>query len=139
MAGVRGPSPESFSLARPNRRARNIGIALLLLSVVFFGVNYAQKWWLNRQIEQRAAQLQQRIDQQEAWNAQLRQDIIYYRSKPFIMDEARVLGMSRSGETLISIHWALTQPRVVHVQAHRPVAREQSPAQHLLAAAFSNP
>jgi len=122
MAGVRGPSPNSFSLTRPNRRARNIGIALLLLSVVFFGVNYAQKWWLNRQIEQRAAQLQQQINQQELWNAQLQQDIAYYRSKAFIMDQARVLGMSRPGETLISIHWDPVQPRVVRVQAHRPAA-----------------
>ncbi len=122
MAGVRGPSPNSFSLTRPNRRARNIGIALLLLSVVFFGVNYAQKWWLNRQIEQRAAQLQAQILQQEQWNAQLQQDIIYYRSKAFVEDQARVLGMSRPGETLISIHWDPVQPRVVHVQAHRPAA-----------------
>ncbi len=123
MAKIREASI-NYSASQPrNKRARRIGVALLTISAIFFGVNFAQRWWTVEQAHQRGVQLQQQIAATQAANDQLRRDIDYYGSKQFIIDQARVIGMSRPGDTLISINWQ-SPPRRTSA-AHR--TRNASP------------
>jgi len=123
MAKIREASINYSAPQARNKRARPAGVALLTISAIFFGVNFAQRWWTVEQAQQRGLQLQGQIAAAQAANDQLRRDIDYYGSKQFIIGQARVIGMSRPGDTLISINWQAPphQAGVIHhTQAAAP-------------------
>ena len=125
MAAVRRASRDMAEAAvvRPGRRAVRLGIVLLMLSALFFGVNFGQEWLISHQIQQRATQLQARITATNALNAQLQSQLAYYRSKEYIIPTARrALGMARPGDTLMFVKQELPTVRIVRVPVQAPAA-----------------
>ena len=137
MPGVRGASrgsPEPLP-PRSTRRASRLGIVLLGLSAVFFGVNFSQEWLVSRQVEQSAAALQAQINAQTALNSRLQNAIGYYGSKDYIVTAARELGMARPGDTLMLVKSQPPTIRTVYVRV-QPPAPHESFLTHLLRAIF---
>jgi cell division protein FtsB len=123
MAAVRRASSETVEAAvvRPGRRASRLGLILLALSALFFGVNFGQEWLISHQIQERAAQLQARIAATRALNTQLQSQLAYYRSKEYIIPTARrVLGMARPGDTLMYVKQEPPTVRIVRVHVRTP-------------------
>jgi cell division protein FtsB len=113
-----------------------VGIVLLALSAVFFGINFGHEWWLSHQIEAQAAGLRQQIAQAEAQNTQLQQQITYYGSKQYIILKARSqLGMVRPGDTLMHVQQLPPRVKIVRIHA-QPAAPHESLFIHLLRAIF---
>ncbi len=126
MAEVRGASrgPVESEPARRSRRASRLGIALLLCSAVFFGINFAQEWLFSRQVQQNVAQLQARIADVNAQNAQLQQQLAYVNSKDYIITQARIDGMVMPGDTLMHVTQLPGPTKIVHVPVHAPTPPE---------------
>jgi cell division protein FtsL len=109
------------SSPRPDRRIARLGIVLLAVSALFFGVSFARESLVSRQIQANAAQLQQEIDQANAQNSQLESQIAYLGSKPYVMTEARAkLGMVQPGDN--QVHVVVGPPRVKVVRIAVPAA-----------------
>lgn len=127
MAAVRGSS-RSASESAPSRshgRATTVGMALLVVSAVFFGGSFTHEWLLSRQIEASAAQLQQRIDQINAQNQQMQSQLAYYGSKAYIVPEARaILGLAQPGDTLMHVQFLPPHINIVRVPVRAPVPHE---------------
>ena len=122
MAAARGPSRETAEaqFVRPSRRTSRLGVALLALSALFFGINFTQEWLISHQIQQRAADLQAGIAATNARNAQLQSQLAYYRSKEYIIPAARALGMARPGDTLMLVKQEPPRVRIVRVHVQTP-------------------
>ena len=122
MAAARGPSRDTAAapFVRPSRRASRLGVALLALSALFFGINFTQEWLISHQIRQRAADLQARIAATNARNAQLQSKLAYYRSKEYIIPAARALGLARPGDTLMLVKQEPPRVRIVRVNVPAP-------------------
>ena len=125
MAAVRRASRETSvaAFARPDRRASRLGIVLLALSALFFGINFTQEWLISHQIRQRAADLQAGIVATNARNAQLQSQLAYYRSKEYIIPAARALGMARPGDTLMLVKQEPPRVRIVRVYGQAPASQ----------------
>ena|SRR5947209_5157560 len=138
MATVRGSGRTTVESAstRPNRRHRRWGIVLLLLSAIFFGVNFAQEWLTSHQVQQQAANLQAQIAQTNTLNQQLQGQIAYFQSKQYIIPEARKIGMIRPGDVLMYVKQLPPTYRVVHVKKAPPAPRSSLFA-NLLQAIFN--
>jgi len=136
MAAARGPSRETAEarFVRPSRRASRVGLALLALSAIFFGINFTQEWLISHQIQQRAADLQAGIAATNALNAQLQSQLAYYSSKEYIIPAARILGMPRPGDTLMLVKQEPPRVRIVRVHVQTPAP--ESLYIHLLRAIF---
>jgi len=115
-------------------RAPRIGVVLLALSLLFFGVNFTQEWWVSHQLQQDVASLQQQIRDTQAQNAQYQRDIAYYKSKAYITRDARQIGMARSGDSLLMFTQQPPRTRVVHV--YEPAPAQQNILTRLLHAIF---
>jgi cell division protein FtsB len=123
MAAARGPSRDTAEaqFVRPSRRVSRLGVALLALSALFFGINFTQEWLISHQIQQRAADLQAGIAATNALNAQLQSQLAYYRSKEYIIPTARrALGMARPGDTLMFVKQEPPTVRIVRVHVPAP-------------------
>ena len=122
MAAVRGPSRDTAEaqFVRPSRRVSRLGVALLALSALFFGINFTQEWLISHQIQQRAAQMQARIAATNAQNAQLQSQLAYLSSKEYIVPAARLLGMARPGDTLMFVKHEPPTVRIVRVPVQAP-------------------
>lgn len=107
---------------RPAWRSPRVGVLLLLLSALFFSVNFAQEWWASHQVQQQAVQLQQKIDAATAQNARLQQQLSYYSSKQYVISQARVIGMGRPGDTLLVVNQGPARVRTIYVHAPAQVA-----------------
>ena len=105
----------------PRRRPPRVGVVLFALSLLFFGVNFAQEWWVGHQVQQQAAWYQQQISATEKHNKQLLSDIAYFSSKSYITRHAREIGMARPTDTLLVFEQGSPQAHTVHVTRHAPV------------------
>ncbi len=123
MSVVRGQSMSNVVAERPSCRASRVGIILLVLSALFFGVNFTQEWWVTHGIEQSAAQLQRDIAATNAHNQQLRDEIVYVQSKEYIRRRARMLGMAEPGDTLAAMVVQQPRARIVRVYQQDPPPR----------------
>ena len=117
MAAARGASTAPVAPTPSVWRSRRLGVALLALSAVFFGVNFAQEWWVSHQVQQQAASLRQQIGAQNALNAQLQSQISYYGSRQYIITRARQIGMSFPGDTLMQVVQQPTRYKTIRVPA----------------------
>ena len=124
MAAARSPSrgTAATQFVRPSRRTSRLGVALLALSALFFGMNFTQEWVISHQIQQRAADLQAGIAATNARNAQLQSRLAYYRSKEYIIPTARALGMARPGDTLMLVKQEPPRVRIVRVYMQAPAS-----------------
>ncbi len=138
MAEVRGPSrpaPEPPPRRAPKIRS-HLGMALLALSAVFFGVNFAHEWVTSHRIEAQTASLQARIAQQNAYNKYLQSQLATYSSQDYIMQQARAqFGMAQPQDALVRVVELPPRVKVVRVRVPAPAPRE-SIFVHLLRAIF---
>ena len=116
------------------RRAPRVGVVLFILSIVFFGVNFAQEWLVSHQVQQTAAAIKREISQTEAHNIALQQAYTYYSSKPYVIRRAEELGMARPQDTLLVYQPGPPQVRVVPKTLPAPVP--ENAFMHVLHAIF---
>ncbi len=117
---VKGRGSVNGPYGEQRRRPPRVGVVLLVLSTLFFGVNFAQEWWVGHQVRQEAAQLQQQIDATNAYNKQLGSAKAYYASKSYVTRHAREIGMSRPKDVLLVYQQGPPHVRVVHVTKPAP-------------------
>ena len=96
------------------RRAPRVGVVLFILSIVFFGVNFAQELLVSHQVQQEAVAIRREISQTEAHNIALQQAFTYYSSKAYVVRRAEELGMARPKDTLLVYQQGPSQVRIVH-------------------------
>jgi cell division protein FtsB len=87
--------PLTERLALPRTR---LGLILVGLAVIFFGVNFGQRVAADYQINQQVQQLQQQIDAVNASNATLEEQIGYYQTPGYVISRARGLLYQHKGD-----------------------------------------
>jgi cell division protein FtsB len=102
------------------RRAPRVGVVLFILSIVFFGVNFAQELLVSHQVQQEAVAIRREISQTEAHNIVLQQAFTYYSSKAYVVRRAEELGMARPKDTLLVYQQGSPQVRIVHKTVPAP-------------------
>jgi len=117
-----------------HRRAPRVGVVLFILSIVFFGVNFAQEWLVSHQVQQEAVAIKREISQTEAHNIALQQAFTYYSSKAYVVRRAEELGMARSKDTLLVYQQGPPQVRIVHKTL--PAPAPENVFTHVLHAIF---
>ena len=132
MAKGRGSVGGAFGEQR--RRSPRIGVALFVLSTLFFGINFAQEWWVSHGVRQEYVQRTQEIAQTRAHIATLQRASAYYASKSYITRRAREIGMARPNDTLLVFVPGTPTVRVVHVT--RPAPQRENILARLLHAIF---
>ena|GEM_PF-1397147 len=86
-----------------DRTSTRLGVALLLVSALFFAANFADKAWTSLNVSH---QRQQTIEQIAAINAQidqLKQDMVNLRSGSYYLQAARSYGFVRPGDQQIEV------------------------------------
>lgn len=129
MAAIRGSSrsaPENPA-PRPSRRASHVGAFLLILSGIFFSVNFAQEWWVSHQVQAQVTQLKQQIAQQNATNAQLADQYTYMKSKAYTVAIARKNGLAFPGDKVMYV-----QQPAPHIIYHHATAPAPAPEQNII-------
>jgi len=132
MAKGRGSVGGAFG--EPRRRSPRISVVLFVLSTLFFGINFAQEWWVSHGVQQEAAQRQREIAQTQAHIGQLQRASAYYGSKSYITRRAREIGMTRPNDTLLVFVPGTPTVHIVHVT--RPAPQRENILARLLHAIF---
>ena len=86
-----------------DRSSTRLGVALLIVSAIFFAANFADKAWTSYQV---AGQRQQRIARIAAMNAQIKQlksDLVSLKSPDYYLQAARHYGYVRPGDIQIEV------------------------------------
>ena len=86
-----------------DRTSTRLGVALLVVSAIFFAANFADKAWTSYQV---AGQRQDRIAQIARVNAQIQQmksDLVSLKSSDYYLQAARVYGYVRPGDIQIEV------------------------------------
>ncbi len=86
-----------------DRTSTRLGVALLVVSAIFFAANFADKAWTSYQV---AAQRQDRIAQIASMNAQIQQlktDLVSLKSSDYYLQAARRYGYVRPGDIQIEV------------------------------------
>lgn len=120
---------ESFASIGLNRMSTRLGIALLVVSSIFFAANFADKAWVSYQVAQQKQQLVAQIQQTNQQIGQLNTDLKYMHTRPYYIQAARQFGFVQPGDIPVSISTsAAPAPAPAPDQAStHPVAR---PAPH---------
>jgi cell division protein FtsB len=96
--------PRSPRLRLPASRGGLAWLLVLLIVGVLLAVQFGRQIYANWEIGERAAQMQAEIEQVEAENALLQQELDYLRSDAFVSAEARRLAnLGLPGEQLMII------------------------------------
>ncbi|HVA91415.1 MAG TPA: hypothetical protein VNL71_16410 [Chloroflexota bacterium] len=86
-----------------DRTSTRLGVALLLVSALFFAANFADKAWTSFNVSH---QRQQTIEQISAINAQidqLKQDMVNLQAGSYYLQAARAYGFVRPGDQQIEV------------------------------------
>jgi cell division protein FtsB len=86
-----------------DRTSTRLGVALLVVSAIFFAANFADKAWTSYQV---AGRRQDRIAQIAKMNAQIQQlktDLVSLKSADYYLQAARHYGYVRPGDIQIEI------------------------------------
>ena len=86
-----------------DRTSTRLGVALLVVSAIFFAANFADKAWTSYQV---AAQRQDRIAQIATMNTQIQQlktDLVSLKSSDYYLQAARHYGYVRPGDIQIEV------------------------------------
>ena len=86
-----------------DRTSTRLGVALLVVSAIFFAANFADKAWTSYQV---AGQRQDRIAQISAMNTQIQQlksDLVSLKSSDYYLQAARHYGYVRPGDIQIEV------------------------------------
>jgi cell division protein FtsB len=86
-----------------DRTSTRLGVALLVVSAIFFAANFADKAWTSYQV---AGQRQDRIAQIAAMNAKiqlLKTDLVSLKSSDYYLQAARQYGYVRPGDIQIEV------------------------------------
>ncbi len=96
----KGPSwTEQFALPRTR-----LGLTLVGLAIVFFGVNFCEKIVTSIDADQQVASLQQQISAINRQNSQLQKQIQYYKTDAYVIKMARENYLyKQSGDTIFRV------------------------------------
>ena len=86
-----------------DRTSTRLGVALLVVSAIFFAANFADKAWTSYQV---SAQRQDRIAQIASMNAKiqrLKTDLVNLKSSDYYLQTARNYGYVRPGDIQIEV------------------------------------
>jgi cell division protein FtsB len=86
-----------------DRTSTRLGVALLVVSAIFFAANFADKAWISYQV---AGQRQDRIAQIAKMNSQIQQmktDLVSLKSSDYYLQAARLYGYVRPGDIQIEV------------------------------------
>jgi len=86
-----------------DRTSTRLGVALLVVSAIFFAANFADKAWTSYQV---AGQRQDRIAQIASMNAKiqhLKSDLVSLQSADYYLQTARNYGYVRPGDIQIEV------------------------------------
>ena len=86
-----------------DRTSTRLGVALLVVSAIFFAANFADKAWTSYQV---AGRRQDRIAQISAMSAQIQQlkaDLVSLKSSDYYLQAARHYGYVRPGDIQIEV------------------------------------
>lgn len=134
MKSVRG-STRAYNIGSSSGGSRSArwprtGIVLLLLSGLFFVVNFAQEWLNSNGVKSQAAAMRQQVDMTNRLNAQLQSQLSYRVSKEYVISAARAYGMAMPGDTLMMV--TTGPPRVHTVYVYKPAPQQENLLDHLL-------
>ena len=94
---------ETFNAVGWERTSTRLGIALLVVSGIFFAANFADKAWISYQVAQVR---QQRLEQIQATTQQIQQlkhDLAYMHSRAYYVQAARHYGYIQPGDMQIQV------------------------------------
>jgi hypothetical protein len=86
-----------------DRMSTRLGVALLIVSAIFFAANFADKAWLSYQVSLEKRQAQAQIAEIKREIGQYHHDLAYYHSRAFYVQKARVYGYVLPGDTKIQV------------------------------------
>lgn len=121
---------DSFSSIGLDRMSTRLGIALLIVSAIFFAANFADKAWVSYQVAQEKQARLYEIRQTQEQIGQLTGDLKYMRTRAYYVQAARAFGFVQPGDIPVAIQPA--SPIAPPVAADRAVAQPSGrpPAHH---------
>jgi len=94
---------DSFASIGLDRVSTRLGIALLVVSSLFFAANFADKAWVSYQVAQQKQQLISQIQQTQAQIAKFNGDLKYMQTRSYYVEAARTFGFVQPGDIPVSI------------------------------------
>lgn len=119
---------DSFASVGMERMSTRLGIALLVVSSIFFAANFADKAWMSYQVAQERHHYVLQIEQVRQQIAQYSSDLKYMRTRPYYVQAARAYGYVQPGDVPVSIQQApqLAAPPQVTRGAVPPAPQHKS-------------
>jgi cell division protein FtsB len=109
-----------------------LGIALLVVSSIFFAANFADKAWVSYQVAQQKQQLLQEIQQTKQQISQASSELKYMHTRPYFVEAARQFDFVRPGDSLVSISTAPAPAAGSDLAGVQPAAKPPAHATSLL-------
>jgi len=94
---------DSFASIGLDRVSTRLGIALLIVSSLFFAANFADKAWVSYQVAQEKQQLITQIEQTQQQIAKFNTDLKYMQMRSYYVQAARTFGFVQPGDIPVSI------------------------------------
>jgi hypothetical protein len=117
----------SFASVGLDRMSTRLGIALLLVSSIFFAANFADKAWVSYQVARQKQDLLTQIAQTNQQIVQLNSDLKYMHTRPYYVQAARQFDYAEPGDIPVSISAAPAPAQAPVQQRARPAVK---PATH---------
>lgn len=119
---------ESFASIGLERVSTRLGIALLVVSSLFFAANFADKAWVSYQVAQQKAQLITEIRQAKQQIGQFSTDLKYMQTRAYYVEAARNFGFVQPGDLPLSISTTAASPQATTTadSAPPPLAKKHS-------------
>ncbi|HEY8285007.1 MAG TPA: hypothetical protein VIJ28_11535 [Chloroflexota bacterium] len=86
-----------------DRTSTRLGVALLLVSALFFAANFADKAWTSLNVSHQRLQTIEQIAAVNSQIDQLKQDMVNLRSGAYYLQAARAYGFVRPGDQQIEV------------------------------------
>jgi hypothetical protein len=113
----------SFASIGLDRVSTRLGIALLVVSSIFFAANFADKAWVSYQVARQKQDLLLQIAQTKQQITRSTTELKYMHTRPYYVEAARAFGYVQPGDYQITINAAPAPP-----QATSPSPRVANPA-----------
>ena len=117
------PIRASFSRLGLDQISTRLGIALLIVSAIFFAANFADKAWVGYQVAQEKRAKIELIRQTESQIQGLNTQLKYMKTRGYYIQEARAYGYQLPGDIPVSI--SVAPPAAASGDAALPIPTPQ--------------
>jgi cell division protein FtsB len=117
---------DSFASLGLDRISTRLGIALLVVSGLFFSANFADKAWVSYQVAQQKAQLIATIQQTQQQITTYSSDLKFMHTRAYYVEAARDFGFVQPGDIPVSIT-TISPPANSSGSATHPAAASPAP------------